>query len=230
MRLKSGSVMTNLIILDFDGTIINTVPLVTEILNCLRSRRGLPLLTLSDVRPWISQGGIPMISNCLSVSDVEARKYLDEFRGIYFNTPTPLNLVYNWVFDFLNFAAESAYELAVCSNKPEELLNKALRDTNLAKFFSLTVGGTGTTRAKPHPDRLLAILKTLECKHDNAIMIGDSSIDQQTCRSASVNFILFQGGYDDGVRLKSPDCAFLHFTELKDILNGKQDFACSSII
>ena len=70
MRPKSGSVMKNLIILDFDGTIVNTVPLVTEILNCLRSRLGLPLLTLSDVRPWISKGGIPMISNCLSVSEI----------------------------------------------------------------------------------------------------------------------------------------------------------------
>ena len=222
--------MKNLIILDFDGTIVNTVPLVTEILNCFRSRLGLSLLTLSDVRPWISQGGIPMISNCLSVSEVEARKYLDEFRGIYVNTPTPLHLVYDWVYDFINFASDSAYELAVCSNKPEELLNKALRDTELEEFFSLTVGGTGTTRAKPYPDRLLAILETLGCKHDNAVMIGDSSIDQQTCRSASVDFILFQGGYDDGVRLKHPDCAFLHFSELKNVLNKKQDFACSLMI
>ena len=225
-----GSIMKNLIILDFDGTIVNTVPLVTEILNCLRSRLGLSILTLKDVKPWISQGGIPMISNCLSVSEVEARKYLDEFREIYLNTPTPMHLVYDWVYDFLNFTSESAYELAVCSNKPEKLLNKALCDTDLAKFFSLTVGATGATRAKPYPDRLLAILKTLGCKHDNAVMIGDSSIDQKTCQIASVDFILFQGGYDDGVRLKDLDCAFLHFSELKNVLNKKQDFACSSRI
>ena len=220
--------MKKIIILDFDGTIIDSAPIIKNVLNNLRDRLNLAPLKLDEVQPWISEGGKILISECLLVKDEENEKWLKEFRRIYKDTPTPHHLIYSWVKEFLNYAVNNSYELAICSNKPENLLNSALEDTNIKHFFSAIVGNSKSMPAKPNPDSLCDILERLGYLADHALMIGDSIIDKKTCVNAGVDFIFFEGGYNDGYYPERTNYSFKNFKELKTILEQKLNIVDTS--
>ena len=210
--------MKNLLIFDFDGTILDSAPIIKRILNTLRAELNLLPLKVEDIYPWISKGGLTMITNCLCMSEEKAKDLLIEFRKIYLTMKTSECLLYEGVVEFLKFAKLNRFELAICSNKPEALLINALKDTNLESFFSAVVGDTNKTMAKPSPDRVFKILEKLGSNKKNAIMIGDSIIDYQTCYNADVDFIFFKGGYNDGMQTKNINHSFSYFSELAPII------------
>ena len=210
--------MKKIIILDFDGTIIDSAPIIQNILNDLRAQRNLNPLELFQIRPWISEGGRVLISECLSVNGEDIVKWVKEFRRLYQETNTPSDLVYPWVKEFLNYAITNSYELAICSNKPEKLLDKALEDTNMKSFFSAVVGTSKFVPTKPNPSGVNKILEKCGYANYQAFMIGDSMIDKQTCINAGVDFVFFEGGYNDGVFLDQTNYSFKNFAELKMVI------------
>ena len=138
--------MKKLIILDFDGTLVNTAPLITGILNNFRAELLLSKLNETDVIQWISAGARTLIANSLMLPDDLVEIWLKKFREQYQLTRTPKSLVYVWANKFLTYATTTSYRLAICSNKPEVLLDKALVDTETNKFFSVISGSGNKTK------------------------------------------------------------------------------------
>jgi phosphoglycolate phosphatase len=211
-----------LIIFDFDGTLLHSAPIIKKILNVLRARLDLSPLQEEDIYPWISEGGLKMITNSLCMSDDKAKDWVTEFRRIYMATKTDRKLIYTGAVQFIKFAKKYNYELAICSNKPEPLLIKALSDTGLLSFFPTVVGGTEKTKAKPNPERILKILEKVDADRNTTVMIGDSRADYEACANAEVDFIFFKGGYDDGVPMSKINHSFSRFSELMPIIKTKE--------
>ena len=211
-----------LIIFDFDGTLLHSAPIIKKILNVLRARLDLSPLQEEDIYPWISEGGLKMIANSLCMSEDNAKDWLTEFRKIYMATNTNKNLIYDGAVQFIKFAKKYNYELAICSNKPEPLLMKALADTELLSFFSTVIGGTEKTKPKPNPERILKILEKVDATRNTTVMIGDSRADYYASTSADVEFIFFKGGYNDGVPIKKIKHSFTRFSELMPIIETQE--------
>ena len=212
--------MKNLIIFDFDGTLIHSAPIVKNIINVLRARLNLSPLRESDIYPWISRGGLTMIASCLDLSEKKSTPWLKEFRRIYLKTKMSENLLYSGVVDFLNWAQKHQYIMAICSNKPEPLINKALEQTKIKSFFSVVLGGSEKTRAKPSPERILKILENLKLNKDESILVGDSLTDYETSYNAGIQFVFYENGYDDGVPIKNVNYSFNQFSDLASIVEA----------
>ena len=56
------------IIYDLDGTLIDSVQVVSTILNTMRINMGLPAMRRQDFIPWLSIGGEELILNVLGIT------------------------------------------------------------------------------------------------------------------------------------------------------------------
>ena len=206
-----------LIIFDLDGTLVDSAHMVLSILNRLRAELHLKPIKLFEIKEALSVGGKTLIMRALSVSERSSRKWLTRFRLEYKDAVTPKTLIYKDVRELMNYLLQKRYLLAVCSNKPEYLVKKTLCDTDLLKYFSIIIGGNSNSPPKPNPERILTCIQKMNVELDQAIFIGDSSLDQEASFNAGIEFIFFRGGYDDGVNKNYLLNSFKSHRELFDL-------------
>lgn len=203
------------IIFDLDGTLIDSAPVVGDILNSMRGDKGLELLDLEKFRQWSSEGGAVLVGNALQLSHENAGAEVEEFRSRYFATPTPINCLYPGVLEILEDLSKNNISLSICSNKPENLCKKVLKDLGLFTFFDQIVGGDTLPIKKPDPTPLCYILKEIGKNTNEVLYVGDSGIDKKTAMAANVRFAFFSGGYESKLRLDSWDIQFDNYCQLK---------------
>lgn len=189
-----------LVVYDLDGTLIDSAPATVMLLNQLRSSLGLTALLKEEFIPWLSLGGLGLISKSLNLSTEEDSKfYLNEFRRravTLHGSSTPL---YKNVMLALSFLKGHDIKLAICTNKASKLTNKVIQDLRVDHFFDVVVAGDEVPNPKPHPAHLLACINRLNIPIKDVIFVGDSTVDQQTAIASNVEFAFYQKGYDDGV-------------------------------
>jgi phosphoglycolate phosphatase len=76
--------------------------------------------------------------------------------------------------------------MAVLSNKPVNPSRDILHALGLGDFFVRIYGGNSFTTKKPDPLGVLSILQETGVAADEALIIGDSSIDVLTGRNAGI--------------------------------------------
>ncbi|MFT3941003.1 HAD family hydrolase [Rhodopseudomonas sp.] len=186
------------IIFDLDGTLIDSAPVVATILNDMRGNEGLPPLPLQFYRNLSSHGGAVLVGHALDIEPTQAESLVTEFRARYACADTPSDSVFPSVRETLQLLQRNGAKLAICSNKPQQLCNKVLYDTDLLGYFNGVVGGDTTAFKKPH--RAPVDLALSMCGDaSRAVFVGDSLIDQEAARCASLPFVFFSGGYESAI-------------------------------
>jgi HAD superfamily hydrolase (TIGR01509 family) len=97
--------------------------------------------------------------------------------------------------------------LAVATNR-SNTIGKVLESYGLAGYFDMVVSSLDVTRPKPHPESLFKILDFFSIRPDQALYVGDSQVDAETAKAASVPFAAYKNG--------NLDAAF-HVEQLLDI-------------
>jgi phosphoglycolate phosphatase len=97
--------------------------------------------------------------------------------------------------------------LAVATNR-SNTIQKVIEYHGLAGCFDIVVSSLDVARPKPHPESLLKILDFFSIRPDQALYVGDSSVDAETAKAASVPFVAYKN--------KNLDAAF-HVEQLLDI-------------
>jgi phosphoglycolate phosphatase len=85
--------------------------------------------------------------------------------------------------------------LALLTNKPEQLSRRLLEAFHLAPFFFMLIGGDSGFPRKPDPAGLLALVDAAGAAPRSTLLVGDSTIDQQTAGAGGVNFCLAGYGF-----------------------------------
>jgi phosphoglycolate phosphatase len=210
--------MVKLIVYDLDGTLIDSAKVVSSVLNQMRAEAGLQHLTVEQLIPWLSMGGEDLVANALEMQVEEVQPHLLEFRRRYSELATPEDSLYPGIQDVLNDFLSAGYRLAVCTNKPRALAEKVLKETKLNDFFGFINAGGDLPHKKPHPDTLLSCLSFFDVDARDAVLVGDSTVDQQLGKAANVAFVQFLPGYDDGIELIKPQMKIDHHEKLGNLL------------
>jgi phosphoglycolate phosphatase len=201
-------------IFDLDGTLIDSAIVIAEILNEIRSEKGMNPIDVFIYKYWVSLGARELILKSLEISEDHIENSLIDFRKRYQKIITPKSVIYPGVEDTIKNLISRKKLIAICSNKPESLCRKVLKDIELFDFFSVIVGGDSLKKSKPHPDPLIYILKKLSKPKQSAVFIGDSSIDIKASKAASIPFIFHLNGYNDGVKKKQANFLIENISDL----------------
>jgi HAD superfamily hydrolase (TIGR01509 family) len=97
--------------------------------------------------------------------------------------------------------------LAVATNR-SNTIGKVLELNGLTGTFDIVVSSLDVVRPKPHPEPLFKILDFFSIRPDQALYVGDSSVDAETAKAASVPFVAYKN--------RNLDAAF-HVDQLLDI-------------
>jgi phosphoglycolate phosphatase len=86
---------------------------------------------------------------------------------------------------------KGAFGLAVATNR-SNTIGKVLECNGLGNYFDIVVSSLDVKNPKPHPESLFKILRFFSISPLQALYIGDSSVDQETARAASVPFVAYK--------------------------------------
>ena len=89
-----------------------------------------------------------------------------------------------------------------------------MKHHKIEQYFEFILADNGLLPKKPSPEGLLQIVNWAQIDPKQAIMIGDSRIDQLAASSAGVQFAFHQAGYDDGVWMDNANFCFNNYYEL----------------
>lgn len=202
-----------LVIFDLDGTIVDSGKTVLRILNVIRRQLNVSVMEFSEISKVLSLGGRHLIETALGPT-VNSQEYLQHFRALYLNDSLFGEELYPGFLDYLHALKKNNIKTAICTNKPSQLVQKVLTHHKIEQYFEFILADNGLLPKKPSPEGLLQIVNWAQIDPKQAIMIGDSRIDQLAACSAGVQFAFHQAGYDDGVRMDNANFRFNNYYEL----------------
>jgi len=186
------------IIFDLDGTLIDSAPDIHAAIARTLADEGQPPLNFGVVRSFIGNG-VPVLIDRVMAARGErpdpARRanLISRFLVHYEAKSSNLTTVYPGVRTALQTLREAGHPIGLCTNKPAGPARRILAAFDLLVFFDVVIGGDTLAERKPHPEPLLAAVRTLGCA--SALFAGDSEVDADTAGAAGIPFLLFTEGY-----------------------------------
>jgi phosphoglycolate phosphatase len=187
-----------LLIFDLDGTLVDSVPDLTNALNKVLSERGYAPLARSEVAPLVGDGVPALVARAFAArggGDAEAAEALPQYIQIYEATATVLTRPYPGVRDTLEELRRRGYRTAVCTNKLQQATMAVLAGLDLVPLFDGIAGGDRYPVRKPDPGHLLGLIGELGGSARRAVMIGDSENDAAVAHAATVPLVMMRYGY-----------------------------------
>lgn len=109
--------------------------------------------------------------------------------------------------------------MAAVSNRMRESLLYSLKLTKTLAFFDVVVAADDVANPKPHQDHLLAALKSLKVKPEQAFMVGDSDIDILAGKNAKVKTVgVTYGWLGKDIAKHQPDYLINNIGDLLNII------------
>ncbi|MFT0773174.1 phosphoglycolate phosphatase [Psychrobacter aquimaris] len=214
-----------LLIFDFDGTLIDSVPDLADATNAMLTTLGKNTYHIETIRNWIGNGSRLLVERAL-VGKVEVAEgeltveEADHAEQIFFETYKNLSgsktVAYPDVDDGLKRLHAAGYTLALVTNKPIRFVPKILQSFGWQDLFSEVMGGDSLAVKKPDPTPLLHVCETLNFSVEQSVMIGDSRNDMLAGQNANMDTLGLSYGYNYGqdIRELNPTEAFDHFADL----------------
>ena len=187
-----------LLLFDLDGTLVDTLPDLTNALNEVLRERGHEPLSPSQVKPMIGDGMPTLLARGFAARGAgaaEAVAMQPRFIEIYEGSATDLSRPYPGVPETLAALRDAGYRTAVCTNKPQHATQAVLSGMGLEALFDGYAGGDRYPVRKPDPGHLLNLIAELGGDPRRAAMIGDSENDAASAHAAGLPLVLMRYGY-----------------------------------
>lgn len=189
-----------LIIFDFDGTIVDTITDVGICFNKALAYCGLPQHPLKAFGGFAGGDLETVVARMLppgQVTDENITRVKTKYREFYLNSEKPNTHPYPGVWRMLHALKAQGYILAVNSNKSQALLDDMVGKLFPTSLFSSVVGYLETRPSKPDPCGVQLIEG--ECGHtrERTIYVGDGISDVRTAMNAGIPCVFVTWGQGD---------------------------------
>lgn len=198
--------MFDLLMFDLDGTLVDSRFDIADAVNVVLRSRGLRTVTDTQVRGWIGTGARETVIHALAqvdgrgvdawrANEADIDEAMEQFSKAYIKCCGMRSRLYPHVFTTLCKLRHRPVALALVTNTPNRLTDRALGAYGLRPFFDPVVGGDTLTEPKPSPLPLRYCMKVHGVAPERALMIGDSPVDVAAARAAGVTCWSVPYGY-----------------------------------
>ena len=186
--------MTQLVILDFDGTLADTQPIIIASIQAALRELGLPERTAAECKSII---GLPLaecFNTLCGVDDDLAERCADVYRRVFdeLNTDGTVRL-FPHVLETITALHDRGLQLAICSSRGRPTLDGFVKTFHLEHYVSMVVSANDVEHHKPHPEPVQKILSALGVAPEEAVVVGDANYDilmgrAAGCRTVGVTY------------------------------------------
>jgi phosphoglycolate phosphatase len=186
-----------LLVFDLDGTLIDSRLDLIHSVNAMLQHIGRPALDGHVIASYVGDGAPALVRRAIGDTNDEAlfRAAMEYFLGYYRIHKLDHTTVYAGMAETLAGLADPSRgnpskgvrrQMAVLSNKPVNPSRDIVQALGLGEFFVRIYGGNSFLTKKPDPQGVQTILHETGVAADEALIIGDSSIDVLTGRNAGM--------------------------------------------
>ncbi len=215
------------IVLDLDGTLVDSAPDLAHALNTILEKHGgHPAHSVSAVRNMIGAGVPKLIERGLRAHGADSspevvESLLPDMLAYYTDNATNETNLYPGAENLLRFLKGRGIAVALCTNKPTEVTKVILHNLGVEDYFDIVIGGTSGFPKKPDPASLLSIMSELGTTPERTGMVGDSGHDVESARNAGLKkvAVMSYGYTKTPAQELGADLVFDSFDELVSLMS-----------
>lgn len=183
-----------LLIFDFDGTLVDSKYDIAKSVNLTLEELGLPLRESEEIFSFVGNG-IKQLLRCSVGQDNDTgyEEALRSFRRHYLSHCIDTTRLYPGITQIFN--QFKGRPKAIATNKSKEYTLKIVEGLGIQDEFVVIEGPANITDLKPAPSMLLRILEILSTPKDRTVLIGDSTNDVQAAQAAGIRSCAVGYGY-----------------------------------
>jgi phosphoglycolate phosphatase len=210
------------VIVDLDGTMVDTLGDFEAALNRMLAELDLPPVSRALVERTVGKGSehliLSVLEHQLALPGVHTQGQPGDGRADELMAPAwriyqrhyleingAFSDVYPGVLAALQQWRRNGLLLACLTNKPLNFARPLLKSKGLDGFFTQVFGGDSFERKKPDPLPLLKTCEALGTLAAQTLMVGDSENDGLAARAAGCPVVLVSYGYNHGRPIREVD-------------------------
>jgi phosphoglycolate phosphatase len=217
-----------MILIDVDGTLVDSVPDLAYCVNEMMKQLGMPTYSEASVREWVGNGVERLTRRALigkldgEPDEALFQKAYPIFLDLYAENTSKRSVLYPGVKEGLAYLKATGYKLGCVTNKVAQFTEPLLKDLGIYQEFAIVISGDTLPVKKPDPGPLLHAAKHFGVSPARSTMIGDSVSDVKAARAAGFQIICMSYGYNHGVDIREaqPDAVIDSMAELEGLLES----------
>lgn len=179
--MNKQNISKKCVIFDMDGTLIDSRINITNSVNFVRQKKGLPPLSTDEVVTAIN-GEVKDLAMKFYCTKTYEKNDKMLFEKHYRRSCVRNIKVYRGIVEVLEKLKYKNIALAVATNAPTKFAVEMIKAAKIYDFFNYIKGCDGDLPPKPQPHILLYILEKLNYKNSESIFVGDSLNDMKAGR------------------------------------------------
>ena len=209
--MRDGSEAIRAVIVDLDGTMLDTVPDFHVAINRMRAEFGLDGISQERIEKMVGKGSENLIRGVLAIDFDQAgveRHFpaaMEAYQRHYLDINGNHSALYDGVLAGLDAMRAMGLRMACVTNKPIAFAAPLLAKKGLAPYFEIVYGGECLPRKKPDPMPLLQVCADFALAPGQVVAIGDSSNDAEAARAAGCFVLTVPYGYNHGRAIHETD-------------------------
>ncbi|MGB5260105.1 MAG: phosphoglycolate phosphatase [Gammaproteobacteria bacterium] len=215
-----------MILIDVDGTLVDSVPDLAFCVDSMMVQLGREPRGEERVRDWVGNGVERLVRRALvgqldgEPDEVDFERAYPIFMDLYAENTSKRSFLYPGVREGIDMLKASGYKLGCVTNKAAQFTEPLLKDLGVYNDFSIVISGDTLDKKKPDPAPLLHAAEFFGCDPANALMIGDSVSDVAAARAAGFQIVCMSYGYNHGIDIREarPDAVIDSLDELYPLL------------
>jgi phosphoglycolate phosphatase len=194
----------DLLIFDFDGTLVDTRLDIANAVNDMLARFGRPPKGVEEVTSYIGDGIVKIVERSIGAVGVAVEKTdaagvsledaVSAFRESYARRLLENTVTYPGVLETL--AGLDGKVKAILTNKAYEYTRAISDGLGLSHHFSVILGGDSVKSRKPATEGVELIMNRTGIPKELAVMIGDGQNDVLTAKNAGIASIYVTYGFN----------------------------------
>jgi len=185
------------LLLDLDGTLINTAPDMVGALNRLLLRHGSPASDAEETAKKVSQGAKALIHHGFGddIGSAKTDQLVSEFLQDYENHVADQSHLYEGMPEILDYCEAVGIKWGVITNKPIHLAKELMDQLGYLNRSAILLGGDSLPVKKPDPVPMLHSCMVLNLAPSQCLYVGDHHRDVQAGNAAGMDTAAALWGY-----------------------------------
>ncbi len=202
--------MIKAVIFDLDGTLVDSIPDLSEAVNNVISKYGFPKRKKEEFNIFVGNGFVDLLLRAMNhnVDEETFEKIKKEFVAYYDVHYCDKTVAYDGIAELIAALRERGIKTAVVTNKNDDI-SKIIVNKYFGDVFDVIRGKADDIPAKPDPTGTLLTMQKLSVKPEECVFVGDSGIDMLTGTRSGAVAVGETWGYRDEAELRENGARFI---------------------